>query len=86
MTSIVEDITALNEPRCEKNGLRGFLPGPTQPHKVARSLNFRIKEVEGLYFLCSENKGADQLRGYRAADLRLFCAYLKSRFSHDAAH
>ena len=27
---------------------------------------------EGLYYPCSENKGADQLRGYREADLR-FC-------------
>ena len=27
--------------------------------------------MEGLYSLCSENKGADQLRGYREADLRL---------------
>ena len=26
---------------------------------------------EGLYYKCSENKGADQLRGYREADLRL---------------
>ena len=24
-----------------------------------------------LYYPCSENKGADQLRGYREADLRL---------------
>ena len=24
-----------------------------------------------MYHLCSENKGADQLRGYRKADLRL---------------
>ena len=24
-----------------------------------------------MYYLCSENKGADQLRGYREADLRL---------------
>ena len=24
-----------------------------------------------MYFLCSENKGADPLRGYREADLRL---------------
>ena len=30
--------------------------------------------VEGFYYLCSENKGADQLRSYCAADLRLcFC-------------
>ena len=27
--------------------------------------------LEGLYYLCSENKGADQLRGYREADLGL---------------
>ena len=27
--------------------------------------------MEGLYYLGSENKGADQLRGYREADLRL---------------
>ena len=25
-----------------------------------------------VYYPCSENKGADQLRGYREADLRLF--------------
>ena len=24
-----------------------------------------------MYYLCSENKGADQLRGHREADLRL---------------
>ena len=36
-----------------------------------RGLKFCIKEVEGLYYPCSENKGADQLRGYREADLRL---------------
>ena len=42
-----------------------------QPQKVARDLKFRIWKVEGLYYLYSENKGADQLRGYRKADLRL---------------
>ena len=42
-----------------------------QPQKMAGSLKFWIKEVEGLYYLFSENKGADQLRGYREADLRL---------------
>ena len=30
-----------------------------------------FKIVEGLYDLCSENKGADQLRSYSAADLCL---------------
>ena len=38
---------------------------------MARGLKFRIYEVEELYFPSSENKGADQLRGYREADLRL---------------
>ena len=38
---------------------------------VARGLKFRILEVEGLYYPCSENKGADQLRGYHEADLGL---------------
>ena len=38
---------------------------------MARDLKFRIQKVEGLYYPCSENKGADQLRGDREADLRL---------------
>ena len=42
-----------------------------QPQNMARGLKFRIKEVEGLYYPCSENKVADQLHGYREADLRL---------------
>ena len=42
-----------------------------QLQKIARGLEFRIKKVEGSYYLCSENKGADQLRGSREADLRL---------------
>ena len=42
---------------------------------MARGLKFCIKEQEGLYYLCSENKGADQLRGYREADL-LLCFHI----------
>ena len=42
-----------------------------QLQKMARSLQFQIQEVEGLFYPCSENKGADQLRGYHEADLRL---------------
>ena len=38
---------------------------------MARGLKFRIQKEVGLYYPCSENKGADQLRGYREADLRL---------------
>ena len=42
-----------------------------QLQKMTRGLKFRIWKVEGSYYLCSENKGVDQLRGYREADLRL---------------
>ena len=44
---------------------------PVQAQKRARSLKFRIYVEEELYYRSSENKGADQLRGYREADLRL---------------
>ena len=46
--------------------------------KMARGLKFRIYEVEGLYFLCSENKAADQLLGYREANLRLYFRICKN--------
>ena len=41
-----------------------------QSQKQARSLK-REEEEEGLYYLYSANKGADQLHGYRKTDLRL---------------
>ena len=41
------------------------------PQKMARGLTFQIKKVEELYFLYSENKDADHMRGYHAADQRL---------------
>ena len=42
-----------------------------QSQQMAIGLKFRIKQIEGLDYLCSENKGVDQLRGYREADVRL---------------
>ena len=59
-----------------------------QPKNIAGSLQFRIKIVERLYSLCSENKGADQLHGYRTVDLRFlyFGILSKIRFSCDEAH
>ena len=42
-----------------------------QSQKKDRNLKFWIKEEEEVHYPCSENKGADQLRGYREADLRL---------------
>ena len=52
---------------------------------MARGLKFLIQKVEGLYYPCSENKGADQLRIYCEVDLRIFFPYAKSHFSQDAA-
>ena len=49
---------------------------------MARGLKFGIKEVEGLYYLYSENKGADQLQGDRTVDLLVcFSNMQKSSFS-----
>ena len=42
-----------------------------QPQKMARGLKFWTKEVEGLYYLCNETNGADQLRDYSATELCL---------------
>ena len=44
---------------------------PLQSQKMVRGWKFWIQKVEELYYPSSENKGADQLRGYREADLRL---------------
>ena len=42
-----------------------------QRQKMARGLKFRKKYVEGLYYLCRENKDTDQLHGYHVVDLLL---------------
>ena len=51
---------------------------------MAGDLKFQISEEEGLYYLCSKNKGADQ------SHHKLICYFVfthaKSRFSYDAAH
>ena len=42
-----------------------------QAQSMARDWKFWIEKVEELYYPLSENKGADQLRSYCEADLRL---------------
>ena len=61
------------EPRREKPGFpnRSDTNRAAQLVNMFRGLKFWIYEVEGLYYPCSEKKDADQLRGYREADLRL---------------
>ena len=59
-----------------------------QSQRMARSLKIQIYVVKGLYYLCSENKGTNQLNFLVTAKL-IRCAfvftYAKGRFSHDAA-
>ena len=52
-----------------------------------RKDNIYFRTIEEREKISSENKGADQLRGYREADLRLcFCICKKKRFSRKQAH
>ena len=57
----ITDETHINDPRCKKTCLRGFRSGQTQiglcNHR--RNLDARNFDFRNLYFLCSENKGAD---------------------------
>ena len=48
--------------------------------QMARSLKLQILEVEGLYYLCIENKGAGHLHVYRATDLHLCFHICKNMF------
>ena len=58
---------------------------PVQLQKMDISLKFRIKEEEELCYLCSKNKGADQLRSYCEADLHLcYCIGKNPVFSCSA--
>ena len=44
---------------------------PVQSRKKVRILKFWVEVEEELYYLTSENKGADQLCSYSTADLPL---------------
>ena len=62
----------INEPRSSGFPTSSDTNRAVQLQKMARGLKFGFRKyIDGLYYLCSENKGADQLRGYREADLRL---------------
>ena len=62
--------------------LQGFRPGLTQTGLYSHR---RWLEEEGLYFLCSKNKGANQLSSYRQLICTFIFTYAKSRFPHDGA-
>ena len=69
---ILSDIkAATRENRSSGFPTRSDTNRPVQFQKTSRRLKFRFYEEEKLYYPCSENKGADQLRSYCEADLRL---------------
>ena len=62
---------ATSENRSSEFPTRSDTDQAVQLLEMARDLKFRIWKAEGLYYPSGENKGADQLRGHREADLRL---------------
>ena len=58
---------------------------PVRAQKRARSLKYRIEVEEALYYPSSDNKGADQLRSYCEADLRLCFRLCRLLVTHVAA-
>ena len=69
--------------------LRGFQTGPTQIRLCShrRWFGSQILDCDRRgTILCSENKEADQLRSYCAADLHLCFCVCKKWFSYDVAH
>ena len=79
------------EPRCEKTGLRGFRPGPTQTRLYSHS---RLLEVRNFGFRkyrdCSIHVAKTKALISFAVTAKLICvfvfAYANCQFSHDAAH
>ena len=67
-----------NEPRCEKTGLQGFRPGPTQTE-----LYCNRRWLEACNFVCRKKKDCT-IRLAKTMALISF-AYAKSRFSHNEA-
>ena len=70
------NISGSYEPRCENTGLQGFRPGPTQTglyshRRWLETCNFGFRKKRDCTIRVAKNKAADQLRGYREADLRL---------------
>ena len=72
-----------NEPVREKTNNLG--PNQVRYKPDCTGTDKRLEILEEFYNLCSENKGADQLRSYCEADLRLCFRLCRCWFSHAAA-
>ena len=51
-----------------------------QTHKMASGLIIPDLGRRGIYYLCSENKGVYELRGYRETDLCVFFLHMLKAF------
>ena len=79
-----------NEPRCEKTGLRGFRPSPTQTRlyshrRCLESWNFGFRKYRDCSIYVAKTKALISC----AVTAQLICvfvfAYAKIRFSHSEA-
>ena len=79
------------EPRCEKNGLRGFRPGPTQIRLYSQGIwqkacNFGFMKYRDCTIHVAKTKALISF----AVTAKLICVFVfasaKIRFSHKAAH
>ena len=64
-----DSTTMSGENRSSGLSTRSDTNPAVQPQKMASGLE--ILDLEGLYYICSENKGADQLPDFHAADMGL---------------
>ena len=84
-------MTSRYEPRCEKIGLRGFRPGPTQTRlynhrRWLEAWNFGFGKKRDCAICVAKTKALISF----AVTAKLICvfvfAYAKGRFSHNEAH
>ena len=80
----------VNKPRCEKTGLRGFRPGPTQTglyshRRWLEARNFVLRKQSDCTIRVAKTKALISF----AVTAKLICvfvfAYANNRFSHDVA-
>ena len=84
-------VSPIFEPSCEKTGLRGFRPGPTQTglysyRRCLEARNFGFSKKRDCTIRVAKTKALISF----AVTAKLICvfvvAYAKNRFSHDEAH
>ena len=84
------ELSIRNEPRCEKTGLRGFRPGPTQTRLYSHRRwleagNFEFRKKRDYTIRVAKTKALISF----AVTAKLICvfvfAYAKNRFSHNEA-